>query len=78
MDLYKLVGKYIKISYKVKDGTSGVIVHKHKWFVIAAYPHHVMAMRTFENGAQIRECFNIGTLITNGVLRIRRQTEGIE
>lgn len=67
-DLYKLVGKEITIDCTVTEGIVGRAVTGVKWLVVKAYPHYVLATRTCENGHEIKECFNIGTLITKGLL----------
>lgn len=66
--LYQLVGKTIKV--KVSQLTvTGSNFRTEKFLVTRAYPHYVMAERTCENGYVYRECFNIGTLITEGIIK---------
>lgn len=69
MDLSFLVGKTITHCDPATDGIKGRRVVKTRWIVVAAYPHYVMAERTCENGYIYRECFNIGTLICEGIIR---------
>lgn len=71
MDLCKLVGKTLKITDKQKSGNGAYIRTKLKWLVTASYPHHVLCVRTCENGAEIRESFNEGTLIEHGIFKMR-------
>ena len=71
MNLYGLLGRNIKITDKTKTGTGGVITAKRKWLVVASYPHHVLCVRTCENGAEIRESFNEGTLIASGIIKTK-------
>lgn len=71
--LYALVGKQITIDYTVTEGIMGRGKNSHKWFVTEAYPHHVKAKRTCENGYEITECFNIGTLVARGILQNRNR-----
>lgn len=66
--LYKLVGKTIDIRVPQLT-TTGTNLRKEKFLVTAAYPHYIMAERTCENGYVCRECFNIGTLICEGIVR---------
>ena len=67
-NLYDLVGKTIDIRIPQLT-TTGTNLRKEKFLVTRAYPHHVMAERTCENGYVYRECFNIGTLICEGIIR---------
>lgn len=66
--LYQLVGKTIKVKVQQLTGT-GTNLRTEKFLVTRAYPHYVMAERTCENGYIYRECFNIGTLICEGIIR---------
>ena len=67
MGLRDLVGKQIKIKRYVNGKGSPFTVEK--WLVVAAYPAHVMAIRTCENGYQVKECFGIGELVQMGLIR---------
>ena len=72
MNLYSLVGRNLKITDRIKNSNGGgVITTKRKWLVVASYPHHVLCIRTCENGAEIRECFNEGTLIASGIIKTK-------
>lgn len=64
--LYKLVGSVITMDVPIMMAT-GQFKRKMDYLVIAAYPHHVLCERRCENGAVLRECFNTGTLITQGI-----------
>ena len=67
--LYKLVGTMITMDIPIITATNQ-FRRKANYLVVAAYPHHVLCERTCESGAVIRESFDIGTLITNGALKL--------
>lgn len=69
VQLYDLIGKEIEMMTYVVIDNSISSYKKTKWKVIAAYPHHVLAERTCENGVKIRECFDLGTLVQKGVVK---------
>ncbi len=64
--LYKLVGKTISMFVPIATAT-GQYKRRVEYLVVAAYPHHVLCERRCESGAVLRECFNTGTLITQGI-----------
>lgn len=66
--LYELVGKTIDIRVPQLT-TTGTNLRTESFLVIAAYPNYIMAERTCENGYTYRECFNVGTLVAEGILR---------
>lgn len=68
INLYDLVGKEIIMSEPILSAT-GTFNRKSKYLVVAAYPYHVMGIKTCESGAEIRQCFSVGELITNGAFR---------
>lgn len=67
--LKKLVGKEIVVNYTITEGILGRAVRGQKWLVTGVYPHFVMACRVCDSGAIIRECFDIGTLISKGIIK---------
>ena len=72
--LYDLVGRTFSIDIPQLTST-GTNLRKGKYLIIAAYPFHVMALRVCENEYVVRECFDIGTLIMNGILEQARVKE---
>ena len=68
MGLYELVGKEITINETVTEGIMGRAVKKQKWLVVEAYPAFVRIMRTAENGVEVYDTLNIGTLISMGII----------
>ena len=66
--LYELVGKEIEVRVPQLT-TTGTNLRTEKFLVTAAYPNYIMAERTCENGYVYRECFNVGTLVAEGILR---------
>jgi len=75
-DLKELIGQEIQERVINPTYIKGR-VRKIKWTVIEAYPHFVKAMRITDDGKEIYNTFNIGTLVTMGVIRINgvRYTE---
>lgn len=69
MDLTKIVGKEIKVRHPVTNGILGRATKTEKWLVIAAYPHHVMAIQTYDSGFIARECFCLGELVQIGAVK---------
>ncbi len=67
-DLQSLVGTEIVENETITEGIMGRARKKVKWTVIEAYPHFIRVMRLTEDGAEIYGTFNIGTLVTMGVL----------
>ena len=61
-----LVGTTISVVIPIATST-GHFRRKVEYLVVAAYPHHVLCERRCESGAVLRECFNTGTLITQGI-----------
>ena len=55
MNLEFLVGQVIEYEYE-------------SWMIVKAYPFHVLGIRRTDNGHVLRSCFNIGTLITKGLI----------
>ena len=74
-DLQRLVGTEIVENKSIDTGISGRVIRKTKWTVIEAYPHFVRVMRICDNDQVIYGTFNIGELITMGVLKDRRRVE---
>lgn len=72
-ELQRLVGKEIEEKRNIDTGISGRVIRKTKWTVIEAYPHFVRVMRVCDNDQVIYGTFNIGELITMGVLKDRRR-----
>ena len=70
-DLSALVGTEIIEHETLTKGIQGRAIQKTKWTIIEAYPHFVKAMRIADNGAEIYTTFNIGTLVTMGVIRLK-------
>ena len=68
MGLYDLVGKEITLNETVTEGIMGRAVKKVKWLVVEAYPCFVRIMRVAENGNEVYDTLNIGTLITMGIV----------
>lgn len=68
VNLKKLVGKEIVAKETVTENIIGRAVKKVRWTVIEAYPYHVRAMRITEDGREVYNSFNIGTLITMGII----------
>jgi len=68
-DLSGLIGTEIVEREVVTKEIQGKAVRKVRWTVTEAYPHFVKAMRIAENGAEIFTTFNVGTLITMGVIQ---------
>lgn len=68
-DLSGLIGQEIIENTAVTEGLLGRACKKIHWTVIEAYPCFVKAMRITENGTEAYTTFNIGTLITMGVIR---------
>ena len=68
-DLGALVGQEIVENAVVFLGSEGKGIKKHKWTVIEAYPYFVRTMRICENGAEVFNTFNLGELITMGVIK---------
>ena len=66
--MYDLIGREIELMTNVVMDMSSSVYKKAKWRVVEAYPHHVVAERVCENGAVIRESFDVGTLIQTGVI----------
>ena len=66
--LYELVGTVIKIKTPILTGTA-TMLRTESFLVIQAYPHHILCERSCPNGATIRECFDIGTLVMYGIVR---------
>lgn len=65
--LYGLVGKTIEMQIS-KLTPTGTNLRSEKFLVVAAYPYYIIGERTCENGVVCRECFNIGDLITMGLV----------
>ena len=74
VQLYDLIGKEIEMMTYVVIDNSTSSYKKTKWKVIAAYPHHVLAERTCENGTIITECFTKGELVQMGILQSRKKS----
>lgn len=55
MNLECMVGKMIEYEYE-------------SWMIVKAYPFHVLGIRRTDNGYVLRSCFNVGTLITKGLI----------
>lgn len=68
MGLYDLVGKEIMVSETVTEGIVGRAVKKVKWLVVEAYPCFVRIMRVAENGVEIYDTLNIGSLVSMGIV----------
>lgn len=68
MGLYDLVGKEIMVSETVTEGIVGRAVKKVKWLVVEAYPCFVRIMRVADNGVEIYDTLNIGSLVTMGIV----------
>ena len=66
--LYELVGTEIKLKTPVLNGTASM-TKTEKYLVLEAFPHHILCERTCPNGAVIRECFDVGTLVMYGIVR---------
>ena len=66
--LYELVGTVIKIKTPILTGTA-TMLRTESFLVIQAFPHHILCERTCPNGATIRECFDVGTLVMYGIVR---------
>lgn len=65
--LYELVGQTIKVNTPILTGTA-TMMRKEKFLVLQAFPWHVLCERTCNNGAVIRESFDVGTLVINGII----------
>ena len=68
-NLSDLIGTEIVEHETVTKELVGRAIKKTKWTVIEAYPQFVKCMRVADNGAEIFTTFNIGTLVTMGVLK---------
>ena len=68
MGLYDLVGMEITLNEPVTEGIMGRAVKKVKWLVVEAYPCFIRIMRVAENGNEVYDTLNIGTLITMGIV----------
>ena len=67
-NLRDLVGTEIVENEAINTGLSGNVYKKIKWTVIEAYPHFVKAMRIADDGREFYTTFNIGTLVTMGII----------
>lgn len=65
--LYNLVGTTITITVPILTGT-GYYKRKVQYLVTEAHPYYISCERRCENGVVIKECFDIGTLITQGIV----------
>lgn len=63
MNLECMVGKMIEYEYE-------------SWMIVKAYPFHVLGIRRTDNGHILRSCFNIGTLITKGLIASKDDGRG--
>ena len=70
-NLQDLVGCEVEESILQTEGMDGRRSKKIKWTVIEAYPHFVKAMRITEDGTEIYNTFNVGTLVTMGAIRLK-------
>ena len=68
IQLCNLIGSEIELMTNVVVDMSSSVYRKAKWKVVEAYPHHIVCERVCENGAIIRESFDVGTLIQLGVI----------
>lgn len=68
LGLYELVGATIEMPTPFVMAIDRT-VYKHKWKVVKAYPNLIECERTLDNGNTIRECFNVGELVTEGILK---------
>lgn len=71
-DLTKLIGTEIREKTFVTSN-KGITIHK--WTVIEAYPCFVKCMRITENGTELFNTFNLGELVTMGILSNGRPCE---
>lgn len=65
--LYSLVGKELKLPVSQNEYNKGRVTSA-QWLVIAAYPHHILCERRCENDYIVRESFDVGTLVHEGIL----------
>ena len=68
-DLRGLIGTEIVEHTVMTEGIMGRACKNTKWTVVEAYPHFVKAMRLTDDGVELFTTFNVGTLITMGVIR---------
>lgn len=72
VDLSEFIGKTIKKKDTIAEGALGKRSLITNWLVVAAYPCHIKAVRTCENGCIITECFSVGELVQMGLLKSGR------
>ncbi len=73
-ELNSLVGETIEMNIS-KLTPTGTNLRSEKFLVVAAYPHYIIGERTCENGHVCRECFNIGDLISMGLIMQKGRME---
>ena len=76
MDLQQLVDTELELTEEIVNGINGKTIHKHKWTVIAAYPHHVRLMRIDEDGHKLYNSLSVGDLVQLGILKQARRYYG--
>lgn len=42
---------------------------KQSYTIIEVYPYYVRAMRVTDNGTELYKCFNLGDLVTRGMIK---------
>ncbi len=71
MNLEFLVGQEITSDEPILSATA-TMNRKTKYTIVKAYPHFVKGERFTENGDRLTRCFNLGDLITMGLISNRR------
>jgi len=68
MNLNSLIGQ--EITARDREANAEC-TRPHKYIIVEAFPYMVKGIRICENGAQIAQCFSIGDLVTEGLIKVK-------